>query len=191
MLEEFRLFIEAWRKIADSKGRGCIPSRDDVNIDSFGRFLRRSMIVYWDFDIPDLFIQFSGTDMKDFFILDERGSALRGFFDNPDMLARHAEVARRVTTDLLAAEMTSELTVADGSRMVFSQLRLPLEFENGYPTVIAFFHMEEFPREPTVKTQNAGVKIIEHRFIPLFDDEGLVDIETAPDFWFEPQRTVN
>lgn len=129
--------------------------------------------------------------MKDFFIMDERGSALRGFFDNPQMLARHAEVARRLTTDLLAAEMTSELTVADGSRMVFSQLRLPLEPENGYPFVFALFHMEEFPRKPTVETQNAGVKIIEHRFIQLFDDEDLVDIETVPDFWFEPQRTVN
>ena len=191
MLEEFRLFIEAWRKVANSKGHGCIPSRDDINLEDFGRFLRRSMIVYWDFDIPDLFILFSGTDMKDFFILDERGSALRGFFDNPHMLARHAEVAQRITTDLLAAEMTSEITVADGGRMVFSQLRLPLEPENGFPVVLALFHMEEFPREPTVETQNAGVKIIEHRFIQLFDDEGLVDIETAPDFWFEPQRTLN
>lgn len=129
--------------------------------------------------------------MKDFFILDERGSALRGFFDNPQMLARHAEVARRITSEHIGAEMTSELTVADGSRMLFSQLRLPLEPRNGYPMIIALFHMEEFPREPTVETQNAGVRIIEHRYIPLFDHQGLVNIETTPDFWFEPRRTIN
>lgn len=183
--------MDAWRKIAQSKGPRAVPSSDDIDIEHFGRFLARTMIVCWDFDTPDLFIKFSGRDMTDFFHLNERGSPLKSFFETPEMLVRHAEVARRVTTELLAAEMTSELTTPDGARTIFTQLRLPLESEDGHPMVLSVFHLEEFPREPSAEPENAGVKIIEHRFIRLFDDQGKAITETAPDFWFESRRTIN